>query len=268
MSQVNIQGGVIQGLDKLGTLPTGHTHLQGRRTGIGMPKRYQLEWVAGQGGRPALNAVLAWQAAYNQAESVATEIANKEFEILGTNMTTALVTYNAEGGLKLTSAGGANDQAIIAPHLDTNQSPWAGVTWGTDKEVEWECWIKSGASIAATIIWAGLKLTNTDVIVTDANQVFFRYEAGVNAEKWQTAYSIADVDTVADAGIAAVAVSTQYHLKITIDTLRIARMYINDVLVATSTALTDVIDFIPYVAVRGVSKVIDVYGQAISRVAG
>jgi len=268
MSQVNIQGGTIQGLDKLETKVGGHTQLGGRRTGIGMSKRYELTWTAGEHGKPSLNADLIHGVGYLQALSVSAEIADQLFEILGTNMTTALVTRNVEGGLTLTTAGGANDQAIIVPHLITDLSQWETVTWGTDKEVEWECWLKSGVSIASTIIWAGLKLTNTDVKVTDADQVFFRYEAGVNSGKWETVFSIGGTDTVADAGIAAVAVSTQYHLKITIDTLRIARMYVNDVLVATSTALTDTTDLKPYIGVRGVSKAIDTYGQAISRIAG
>ena len=266
MSQVNIQGGVIQGLDKLETKAGGHTHLRGRKTGIGMSKRFELSWVPGLYGIPSINAdILSVVEATNITP-------DRNFEILGTNATTDDALINAEGGITMSTSGADGDGCILVPHLDANQSAWEQVTWGTDKEVEWECFIKTGANITNAIIWAGLKLTNTPVKATDADQVFFRFEDDVNSGKWETVFSIGGTDTVADAGIAAVAVSTQYHLKITIDTLRIAKMYINDVLVATSTALTDVIDLKPYIGVEAdgaaAVKAIDIYGQAISRVAG
>ncbi len=266
MSQVNIQGGVVQGLDKLETLPSGHTHLRGRVTGIGLPKRYELNWVPGIYGIPSINADIL-------SATEATNItADRNFEILGTNATTDDALINAEGGITMSTSGADGDGCILVPHIDANLSAWKLVTWGTDKETEWECWIKTGAAITNTIIWAGLKLTNTDVVATDADQIYFRYENGVNSGGWQAVSSIADVDDAADAGVAAVVLSTQYHLKITIDDQRIGRMYINDVLVKTTAALTDAIDLIPYIAVEndgtGAVKTLDIYGQAISRVAG
>lgn len=266
MSQVNVQGGVIQGLDKLETLVTGHTHLRGRRTGIGLPKRFELNWVPGVYGIPSINAdILSVVEATNIT-------ADRNFEILGGNATTDDALINAEGGITMSTSGADGDACILVPHLDANQSAWEQVTWGTDKEVEWEAWVKSGANITDAIIWAGLKLTNTPVKATDADQVYFRFEDDVNSGKWETVFSIGGTDTVADAGIAAVAVSTQYHLKIVIDTLRVAKMYIDDVLVATSTALTDTTDLKPYIGVEAdgaaAVKTLDVYGQAISRVAG
>ncbi len=266
MSQVNVQGGVVQGLDKLETLVTGHTHLRGRRTGIGMPKRFELSWVPGLYGIPSINADIL-------SATEATNItADRNFEILGTNATTDDAVMSAEGGITMSTSGADGDECILVPHLDANQSAWKQVTWGTDKETEWECWVKTGAAITNMIVWAGLKLTNTEVTATDDDQVFFRYENAVNDGKWQAIYSIGGTDTAGDSGVAAVAVSTQYHFKITIDDARIARMYINDVLVATSTALTDTTDLIPYIGVAndgtGAVKTLDVYGQAISRVAG
>src|SRR5947199_345765 len=94
-------------------------------------------------------------------------IADRDFELLGTNMTTALCTYNVEGGIKLTTAGADGDQGILLPNLNTNQTPWQVVTWGSDQSAEWQCHIKTGASIANCIIWAGLKLTNTSTTATD-----------------------------------------------------------------------------------------------------
>ena len=266
MSQVNIQGGVIQGLDKLETVVAGHTHLRGRRTGIGLSKRFELVWVPGLYGIPSVNADIL-------SATEATNITcDRNFEILGVNATTDDALMYAEGGIEMKTSGADGDECILVPHLDANQSAWEQVTWGTDKEVEWECLLETAAAITNEIIWAGLKLTNTEVKATDADQVFFRYENGVNSGKWETVISIGGTDTVADSGVAAVAVSTKYHLKITIDTLRVARFYIDDVLVATSTALTDTTDFKPYIGVAndgtGAVKSLRVFGQAISRVAG
>lgn len=228
----------------------------------GLGDRYELRWTAGQRGKPGLNADMA------SGTEATREVADPDFEILGTNGTSALCTFNAEGGITLTTAGADGDQMILLPHLDTNQTAWTNVTWGTDRKTEWEAHIQSGGSIASSNVWAGLKLTNTSVTATDANQVFFRYEDDVNGGKWQAIYSIGGVDTETDTGIAAAA-DTMYYFKITIDSSRIARMYINGTLVNTSTALTDAIDLIPYIGVEedGASgaKHIHVYSQRISR---
>lgn len=229
----------------------------------GIPQRYRLAWVAGQYGKPGLNADLA-----SATESVRV-IADRTFEILGTNATSALCTYNVEGGLTITTAGADADSMIILPHLDVLQTAWALTTWGTDRSTRWECFIQSGANITNAIIWAGLKLTNTPVTATDADQVFFRYEDDVISGDWQAVSSIGGTDDALDTNIA-VAVTTQYHLVIVIDSARLAKMYINGVLVKTTAALTSG-DLIPYIGVEAdgaaAAKAISVYGQAISRIA-
>ena len=229
-----------------------------------LPTRYELKWVAGERGKPGINADI------QDATEAVRMIADPNFEVLGTNGVSASTAYYAEGGITLTTAGANNDQVIIVPHLDASQSPWTQVTWGTDKETSWECDISTSSNITANIIWAGLKLTNTSTTATDNDQVFFRYAAATNSGKWQAIYSIGGTDTADDSGVT-VAVSTRYHLKVTIDSSRIARMYINGVLVSTSTALTDATDLIPYIGVQattGAAKSIVVHGQSISRVIG
>ena len=229
-----------------------------------LPTRISLVWQAGRRGKPGLNADIQ-----NATESVRM-IADPDFELLGTNATSASSSFNAEGGIKLTTAGASGDQVILLPHLDANQSAWAQFTWGTDKQTEWEGDIVTGSAITAEIVWAGLKLTNTPPVATDNDQVFFRYEAGVNSGKWQVISSIGGTDTTTDSGIT-VAVSTRYHLRVTIDASRIARAYINGKLIVTTAALTDATDLIPYVGVAAgaaAAKDITVYGEAISRIAG
>ena len=229
---------------------------------LGLPSRFGLRWIAGQRGTPGLNGDIQ-----NAAEATRM-IADPDFEVLGTNAASANAAFNAEGGIVISTAGADADQIILTPHLDAGQTAWSAVTWGTDRSVIWEADIVLGASIAHTVMWAGLKLTNTPVIATDADQVFFRYENGVNSGYWQAVYSIGGTDVAADTGVLA-AVSTQYRLKIAISAARIATFYINGVLVATSTALTDAIDLIPYIGVQedgeAAAKSIAVRGQAISR---
>lgn len=227
-------------------------------------ERYALSWIAGARGKPGINADI------QSATEAVREIADPMFEVLGTNGVSASTAINAEGGVTLTTAGASADQVIIAPHLDASQTGWSAVTWGTDKRTEWECRIRTGASIADAVIWAGLKLTNTSVTATDAEQAFFRFATATNSGKFQAVYSIGGTDVEADTGVT-VAVSTAYHLRIAIDASRIPRFYVNGALVATGTALTDATDLIPYIGVQAsaaAAKVLVVQGQAISRIAG
>lgn len=227
----------------------------------GLSSRYELSWQAGQRGKPSVNADIQ-----SATESVR-EIADPDFEVLGTNGTSALSTFYAEGGITFTTDTGNNDQMILAPHLDANQSAWEQVTWGTDQETIWECMLRTTATITSMTVWAGMKLTNTSVTATDDNQAFFRYAAATNSGKWQAIYSIGGTDTAVDTGIA-VAASTTYRLRVAIDASRIARFYVNGVLVATSTPLTDATDLKPYIGVQTnttAARAIHIIGQAISR---
>jgi hypothetical protein len=223
-----------------------------------LPSRYELRWVAGQEGLPDMNAT-AWS-----------DVIDARFELLGTNASADDVTYYAEGGLTFETDGADHDQVILLPHLDSNQSPWTATTWGTDREVVWEALIRTTASISDTVIWAGLKLTNTSVTATDNDQVFFRYQDTVNDHEWQAVSSVNDSDDAHDTNVA-VAAATSYHLKIVIGSTRVAKMYINGVLVETTAALTNAVDLIPYIGVQtegagpGEARSIVVRGQAISR---
>ena len=90
----------------------------------------------------------------------------------------------------------------------------------------------------------------------------------MNSGNWQALYSIADADTAVDTGIAAAA-NQEILFRILIDSSRIARLYLNGLLVATTTALTDATDLKPYLGVQASGaaavKTLIVFGQAISR---
>ena len=261
-------------------------------------RRYCLEeyWKR----RPALNAVLNTAfsdadatAAANTAIRLAEKVANKDFQVLGTSMTTALCTFDTtRAGIIITTAGTDQNQAIIAPHLDTNQTSWQTVPWGTENSVIWECSVTTAASIADIKLWAGLKLTNDQLIATDADQAFFKFQTdATNSEAFSDftllhfVHSIGGTDYISALPIT-VAVDTQYHLKIVIDSGRKAAIYVNGIQYDVTTtsgstggtavtpgtdktaALTDDVDFIPYIGVEtgaGSAKALKVHWQAISR---
>ena len=230
---------------------------------------YLEEWF---NRRPGINANL------DQASTVEVQrTLNYDWEVLGTNMTSALVTFGATtGGILATTAGADQDQAIIAPHLDNDGTAdtgaitaWSGCQWGTENETHWETSIMLPA-IDNQKVWAGLKLTNDQLVATDANQAFFKFqtdatnsEAFTDFTKLHFVHSIAGTDYISQLPIT-VAANTPYHLKIKIDSDRKASIFVNGIqynvtttagstggtAVTTGTtptaALTDDVDFIPY----------------------
>jgi len=257
--------------------------------------RYYLEDYFAQ--VVAINADLA-----NTTEATNTPT-NKNFEILGTNMTTALSTFDAAyAAMAITTAGADNDANIIVPHLDTKQSSW-GVAgrWGSENQVEWSACVTTGAAITDSAIFAGLKLTGADSIggkvITDTDSAYFLYssEADANtiaavttAANLHLIVSAAGVDYVTDLGIV-VAVNTTYHLKISIDSDRKVSAFVNGTqygvaatAVAAGTtqstttaksvvALADNKNLIPYIGIQevggsGAARSLRVHNQKISRV--
>ena len=219
------------------------------------PNRFELDWVAGRRGLVTIQASILTTTEY-------------EFEVLGVNADATEVTAYAEGGLILTTEGVDGDETILVPSLVANTTPWTMTTWGTDKEVEWECDVTTGGNITNAIIWAGLKLTSAEAVSTDNDAAWFRYEDDVNAGEWQACSSIATVDVATDTNLAVV-IDTRYHLKIACASDRTAQFWINGALVYTSAALTSG-DLIPYIGVASdgasAAKALRVHRQSISRV--
>jgi len=204
-------------------------------------------------------------AAANGVITLARVIANKNFEVVGTGATTDDVTHSATtGGVLLTTDSSASQQVIIAPHLATGQTGWSSTEWGTENQVIFEAVVRTGASVADVILWAGLKLTNDQDITTDDDQAFFRFDAGV--ANWETVTSVGGVaDTEVNTGVA-VAVNTNYYLRIEIDSTRKPHYFINDKEVNVGAALTNDVDLIPYVGVEGNAKTLYLVKEKISRI--
>ncbi len=224
------------------------------------PERYYLEWMARKVG---LNGDIDDVYTVEVARNISTD-----FELLGTNAVTTCSTYSAtDAAMLLTTTAADNDQVILLPHLDSEYSPWTGIKWGTENQVIWEGAIKTPAAVTTILLWAGLKLTNTPVIATDADQVFFRYSTDDSDAGWVVESSIGGTDTATASGIECEG-STIYRFRIEIDEDRRAHCYINDTLVYLSAALTNDIDLIPYIGMQNLgagARILTVYYEKISR---
>jgi len=230
-------------------------------------RRYYLdEWFL---QRPGINANI------DQVSTVEVQRAlNRNWEALGTNMTTALATFAAtSAGILATTAGADADQAILTPHLDTAATAWAGTKWGTENEVHFETSIMLPA-LDNQKVWAGLKLTNDQLVATDDDQAYFKYqtdatnsEAFTDFAKWHFVHSIGGTDFISQIPVT-VETNTPYHLRFEIDSDRKASIFVNGIqynvtstsgstggtAVTTGTtksgALTNDVDLIPYVGIE------------------
>jgi len=194
--------------------------------GLNDSRRYYLEEYFAH--LPGINGDLA-----STTESTNTPV-SRDFEILGTNHTSALATYSATvAGMAMTTDTADQDRMIVAPHLDTKQGAWAGTKWGTENQVQWECGIRTSAAIDNQKIWAGLKLTNDQLPQTDADQAYFYFATDATAGQVLSTYtplyfihSNTGTDYLTNTGIT-FAASTNYHLKIVIDSDRKPSIFVN-----------------------------------------
>ena len=278
------------------TASTGVVHDRTQGFGLRDARRYYLYESFAK--KPGLNAVSIIDPDADSASALAAYvIANRDFETLGTNMTPALTTFpGTSAGIKMTTAGADQDQAILLPHLDANMSAWSKVLWGTENSVEWECSIMLPA-LDNQKVWAGLKLTNDQLVATDDDQIFFKFQSdATNSEafttfaNWHLVHSIGGTDYISKLPIA-VAANTPYHLKIKIDSDRKATCFVNGVqynitstagstggtavtaveagkAATKSAALTNDVDLIPYIGIEAgaaAAEAIDVHWTSISR---
>ena len=278
------------------TASTGVVHDRTQGFGLKDARRYYLYESFAK--KPGLNAVSIIDPDADSASALAAYvIANRDFETLGTNMTTALTTFpGTSAGIKMTTAGADQDQAILLPHLDANMSAWSKVLWGTENSVEWECSIMLPA-LDNQKVWAGLKLTNDQLVATDDDQIFFKFQSdATNSEafttfaNWHLVHSIGGTDYISKLPIA-VAADTIYHLKIKIDSDRKATCFVNGVqynitstagstggtavtaveagkAATKSAALTNDVDLIPYIGIEAgaaAAEAVNVHYTSISR---
>lgn len=207
----------------------------------------------------------------SQAEIDAIFSANRNFEVAGTNMTSALATFDvARGGVRLTTAGAENDQAILQPRTNpAGVSRWAA-GFSSSLQPVMSRWF-SLTSIDLVSCKAGLALTNAHDLTTDDDQVALwldtsETESVVDDPNFRIAYSIDGTDAEIDTGIAAAA-GTIYQLDILLDAARRAHVYLNGALVGVTPALAATHTLLPFLSIQtleGEAKAIDVGPVGIS----
>lgn len=237
--------------------------------------RYYLE-ESFERAPAAARTMVTFTASVALAEMQAFIQKNRDFEHVGTNNSDDDVTVLATGGIRLETDGGGADIVAIQPITGstgcTNPTKWIGAgigaalgtpNWSTDNEIQWGCVVKTTTTISATTLWAGLKLTATNVIATDDDQAFFRAQAGV----WDIVTSVGGTDVTAGSGIS-LAASTQYDLRISVDSDRIPSYYINNKLVGVGAALTTAVNLFPVIGVyagAAAAKSLQIHKQWISQ---
>ena len=132
------------------------------------------------------------------------------------------------GGIILKTAGEVNDEVIL---INKNFERSTVGLWKTDREIEWECKIKtpdSAGGIADLCIWAGLKITNTHLYTnaSDTDQAYFLYSTdttggGVDTDGklyfiYSTSNGVAKANYITNLGLKLYH-NKLYNLKIRID---------------------------------------------------
>lgn len=179
---------------------------------------------------------------------------NPNWEVAGTNATSALVTFAATGGITLTTAGAAADQMLLQPHTNTKASMWNAIGWQASKRCIFDTTIFTGASVAGITLIAGYKLTNTPAIATDADQAYFRFSTGDTiATAFQTiTRNNTGTNDVQTTGVV-VAAATSYRLQIKADKSLVPWYFINGVLVRKGIALKANTSLKPFFGVQAIA---------------
>lgn len=200
--------------------------------------------------RPGINANRDVPAGdtYNTAQMQLGVDKDAEWEALGTNVTSALVDHDANGGLILTTAGADGDEIILCPHVNSSVSGWKSRIMESAASPYFRARVRTQASVTKFIMWAGLKLTNAEAKATDDDQIYVRVEDDVISGEFEIVGSRDGTDTETDTGLA-VAANTDYDIQIFVDSARVPRVFINGVLYLTGAALITGEDLLPFVGV-------------------
>ncbi|KKN58720.1 hypothetical protein LCGC14_0548980 [marine sediment metagenome] len=202
------------------------------------PRRFSRVWNAGQQGLVV-------------ADATAVMLADRQFELFGTNVVDGAVTYVDDHGLLLTTQGAGLDQVILFPSdAGDNRSVFREYNWGPENETSFETVIRTGAFANVVSWWAGLALTTPATIVVgdDNDEIQFLAVQGTDTT-WQCATSVGGTDTISDSGIACEA-TTVYHLAIRFDKERRPHFFINEMEVAVGPVCTAGTAVLPRVAIE------------------
>ena len=224
--------------------------------------RLELVWTGGEVGIPSANADIV------SATEATAVTCDRDFEVLGTNAGTDDVLHVGTGGLQAQTDGSDNDQVILVPHQDTNQSPWNTVTWGTDQETRYEALVKTPADVATGIhLTVGLK-ADLDMGLNDDDVVVFNFNTDDTDTTWGVVSNV-NGGTAADTDTGIVVTPSHLHqFVIDFDNAGCAHCYIDDVLVAEVDFAGAAADLNPVIGLQSLSGTTDefnYYQQKIGR---
>lgn len=148
---------------------------------------------------------------------------NPLFTYSGYSGHTGQVTHTADG-LKIQPSGFSSSFGCVQPYSGGALALSGYLAAG--KQPSYYIKYKTGSSVASHIIHAGLKVTQTDVVATDDDQVFFRFADGFNDNKVVLHISNAGTDYAYLTDTVLVA-DTVYEFEIDIDENGKVRAYIN-----------------------------------------
>lgn len=147
------------------------------------------------------------------------------------------------GGMYLfTSADSANDQVILHPNPSNGHNALNSGVLKTGSRLEFQTSVIFPSIATNFSFFAGLKLTATPLIATDADQAMFCFgqASPLNASLPSTtnfvfAYSVGGTDYMTNLGLPVVA-DREYHLKFVMDKNRKIKVFINGVQFGLSSA--------------------------------
>ena len=160
-------------------------------------------------------------------------------------------TGGVRNALRLDTAATDGDQvilqakaagSILGEGFDTDREPYIYVNLGTSSR---------SAGIHNVRLFVGLKLTGTDVIVTDADQAMWHYDAASDTTAevpWHTVTSVAGIDDDRTSG-GIVRQNRSYKLGVFLDRARRPYYVVNDHIHHIGPAMTDLATIIPMIGV-------------------
>lgn len=185
---------------------------------------------------------------FNLLPATSLTLGNDEnFLLTGTG---ASVSYGTgadglEGSMRLLTGTGDNNQSSLEPRSGSITN---AVCWRTDTECEFAIGIGTNA-ITDIAIMAGLKLTNSMSTTGDSDAAFFLFNTDDLDTKWRNIKAGNGAQDNSD-NTPTVAQNTHYNLRLSLQSDRSVKYYINNVLTFTSSALNDNIALYPFVAVK------------------
>jgi len=208
--------------------------------------RIEWNWIAGENGKPGL------PADFDSATEATMNITDPLVTLLGTNAASALVSNSVEGGIDVLTGAVDNDQMILVPHEDTNANQMHPdtLTWGSDREVVFECSIKTPSALTTMTMVMGLTLDASPAVMSVTSPddfMLFEFESDTPDTTWQIVSDVANGGPVTLDSEVPVVASTNYHFMLVSTPDQILHAYINGMEFTSVAYAANEVDLIPMI---------------------